>query len=182
MTRNANTKTVIPTNSPKIGMISFTGSVETGSEVMGAAVPHLTKVNLELGGKAPALVMADADLDLAVEAVKSSRLINSGQVCNCVERVYVDTKIADEFTAKLVVAMQSARFGDPNQDETLDYGPMINEEGFQKVDSMVAEAKSQLLFRPWMIAVPGAALVLLIFAINLVGDALRDVTTPEGKA
>ncbi|EAS51803.1 permease protein, ABC-type oligopeptide transporter [Aurantimonas manganoxydans SI85-9A1] len=47
---------------------------------------------------------------------------------------------------------------------------------------MVAEAKSQLLFRPWMIAVPGAALVLLIFAINLVGDALRDVTTPEGKA
>ncbi len=47
---------------------------------------------------------------------------------------------------------------------------------------MVAEAKSQLLFRPWMIAVPGAALVLLIFAINLVGDAVRDVTTPEGKA
>ncbi|MBB4004423.1 ABC transporter permease [Aurantimonas endophytica] len=47
---------------------------------------------------------------------------------------------------------------------------------------MVAEAKSQLLFRPWMIAVPGVALVLLIFAINLVGDALRDVTTPEGKA
>jgi peptide/nickel transport system permease protein len=47
---------------------------------------------------------------------------------------------------------------------------------------MVSEAKSQLLFRPWMIAVPGAALVLLIFAINLVGDAIRDVTTPEGKA
>ena len=47
---------------------------------------------------------------------------------------------------------------------------------------MVAEAKSQLLFRPWMIAVPGVALVLLVFAINLVGDALRDVTTPEGKA
>jgi peptide/nickel transport system permease protein len=47
---------------------------------------------------------------------------------------------------------------------------------------MVAEAKSQLLFRPWMIAIPGAALVLLVFAINLVGDALRDVTTPEGKA
>jgi peptide/nickel transport system permease protein len=47
---------------------------------------------------------------------------------------------------------------------------------------MVSEAKSQLMFRPWMIAVPGAALVLLIFAINLVGDAIRDVTTPEGKA
>lgn len=47
---------------------------------------------------------------------------------------------------------------------------------------MVSEAKSQLLFRPWMVAVPGAALVLLIFSINLVGDAVRDVTTPEGKA
>jgi lactaldehyde dehydrogenase/glycolaldehyde dehydrogenase len=128
-------------SSPKIGMISFTGSVETGSRVMGAAVPHLTKVNLELGGKAPALVMADADIDLAVQAVKSSRVINSGQVCNCVERVYVDAKIADQFTEKLVAAMQTARFGDPNQDETLDYGPLINQEGFEKVDAMVAEAK-----------------------------------------
>ena len=74
---------------PKIGMISFTGSVETGSAIMAAAAPNITKVNLELGGKAPAIVMADADVDLAVKAVKASRVINSGQVCNCAERVYV---------------------------------------------------------------------------------------------
>ena len=70
-------------------MVSFTGSVETGSAIMAAAAPNITKVNLELGGKAPAIVMADADIDLAVRAVKASRVINSGQVCNCAERVYV---------------------------------------------------------------------------------------------
>src|SRR5579863_362052 len=69
-------------SSSRIGMISFTGSVETGSAIMAAAAPNVTKVNLELGGKAPALVMADADIDLAVKAVKGSRVLNSGQVCN----------------------------------------------------------------------------------------------------
>ena len=76
-------------SSPRIGMISFTGSVETGSAIMAAAAANITKVNLELGGKAPAIVMGDADLDLAVKAIKASRVINSGQVCNCAERVYV---------------------------------------------------------------------------------------------
>ena len=62
---------------------------------MAAAAPNITKVNLELGGKAPAIVMADADIDLAVKAIKASRVINSGQVCNCAERVYVQRKVAD---------------------------------------------------------------------------------------
>lgn len=130
-------------SSPKIGMISFTGSVETGSRIMAAAAANITKVNLELGGKAPALVMADADLDLAVQAVKSSRIINSGQVCNCAERVYVDRKVAGAFTEKLTAAMQKARFGNPNDDETCDYGPLINQAGFDKVESMVARAKTE---------------------------------------
>ena len=81
-------------SSPRVGMISFTGSVETGSAIMSAAAANITKVNLELGGKAPAIVMGDADLELAVEAIKASRVINSGQVCNCAERVYVQRKIA----------------------------------------------------------------------------------------
>jgi len=62
--------------SPRIGMVSSTGSVETGSALMAAADPNITKVNLELGGKAPALVMADADIDLAVQAVKNSGVLN----------------------------------------------------------------------------------------------------------
>jgi lactaldehyde dehydrogenase/glycolaldehyde dehydrogenase len=127
-------------SSPRIGMISFTGSVETGSAIMASAAANITKVNLELGGKAPAIIMADADLDLAVNAVKASRVINSGQVCNCAERVYVQRKIAAEFTDKLAAAMKETRFGDPLADETVAYGPLINEAGFKKVDYLVQSA------------------------------------------
>ena len=128
------------TSSRRIGMISFTGSVETGAAIMAAAAPNITKVNLEMGGKAPVLVMADADIDLAVNAVKASRVINSGQVCNCAERVYVQQKRADEFVEKLTTAMKATRFGDPLKDETVDYGPLINKAGYQKVDALVRGA------------------------------------------
>ena len=121
-------------------MISFTGSVETGAAMMSAAAPNITKVNLELGGKAPAIVMADADMDLAVKAMTASRVINSGQVCNCAERVYVQRTVADQFVERLTASMKGTRFGDPLADETVDYGPLINEAGFKKVDAMVSGA------------------------------------------
>jgi lactaldehyde dehydrogenase/glycolaldehyde dehydrogenase len=127
-------------SSPRVGMISFTGSVETGSAIMSAAAPNITKVNLELGGKAPAIVMADADIELAVKAVKASRIINSGQVCNCAERVYVQSRVADEFIDKLAAAMKESRYGDPLGGEPVDYGPLINEAGFRKVDTLVRSA------------------------------------------
>ena len=72
---------------PKVGMVSLTGSVSAGQQTMAAAAPNITKVSLELGGKAPAIVMADADIDLAVKSIIASRVINTGQVCNCAERV-----------------------------------------------------------------------------------------------
>ncbi|HWB84763.1 MAG TPA: aldehyde dehydrogenase [Bryobacteraceae bacterium] len=127
-------------SSRRIGMISFTGSVDTGSAIMAAAAPNITKVNLELGGKAPAIVMADADLDVAVKAVKSSRVINSGQVCNCAERVYVQSKVASQFVDKLTAAMKNTRYGDPLADQSVEYGPLINEAGYKKVDSLVRGA------------------------------------------
>ncbi len=126
--------------SPRLGLVSFTGSVETGSAIMAAAAPNITKVNLELGGKAPALVMADADINQAVEAIKASRVINSGQVCNCAERVYVQSSVADQFVDKLTAAMKRTRFGNPLVDETVDYGPLINEAGYRKVDTLVRGA------------------------------------------
>lgn len=129
--------------SDRIGLISFTGSVPTGSRIMAAAAKNITKVNLELGGKAPAIVLEDADIDLAVNAVKSSRLINSGQVCNCAERVYVHEKVAVEFTEKLAKAMSGARCGNPLKDASVDYGPMINKLGFDKVDTLVQSAVAQ---------------------------------------
>ena len=77
----ASTGSALTSNS-KVGMISFTGSVGTGSRIMAAAAQNITRVNLELGGKAPAIVTAKADLDLASTAIQASRVINSGQVCN----------------------------------------------------------------------------------------------------
>jgi lactaldehyde dehydrogenase/glycolaldehyde dehydrogenase len=127
-------------SSPRIGMISFTGSVETGTAIMTAAAPNITKVNLELGGKAPAIVMADADLEMAVRAIKASRVINSGQVCNCAERVYVQAKIADQFVERLSEAMRGTKFGNPLLDPSVEYGPLINEAGYRKVESLVRSA------------------------------------------
>jgi lactaldehyde dehydrogenase/glycolaldehyde dehydrogenase len=127
-------------SSLRVGLISFTGSVETGSAVMSAAAANITKVNLELGGKAPAIVMGDADLTLAVKAIKDSRIINSGQVCNCAERIYVQQNIAGQFIDQLASAMMSSRYGDPGADPTVDYGPLINEAGFRKVDTLVKSA------------------------------------------
>lgn len=127
-------------SSPHVGMVSFTGSVNTGSAVMAAAAKNITKVNLELGGKAPAIVMADADIDLSVKVIRASRVINSGQVCNCAERVYVHRSIAQEFVEKLSKAMQATHYGDPLMDETVEYGPLINEAGYSKVERLVSSA------------------------------------------
>ena len=126
--------------SAQANLVSFTGSVETGSAIMRAAADNITKVNLELGGKAPAIVMSDADIDLAVRAIKASRIINSGQVCNCAERVYVHKAVADEFSEKLTAVMKQTHFGDPLVDKSVEYGPLINEKGFNKVQTLVQGA------------------------------------------
>ena len=81
-------------------MISFTGSVETGSAIMKAAATNITKVNLELGGKAPAIVCGCRHR-ASRKAVAASRTLNSGQVCNAAERVYVERPIADQFVSAL---------------------------------------------------------------------------------
>jgi len=129
-------------SNPKIGMVSFTGSVETGSRIMAAASRNITKVSLELGGKAPAIVMDDADLDLAVKAIKDSRIVNTGQACNCAERVYVQEKIADEFVERMTKAMESTKYGDPEK-EDVDMGPLINAKALESVDNMVKQAVKQ---------------------------------------
>ena len=110
---------------PKVGMVSLTGSVGAGQQTMAAAAPNITKVSLELGGKAPAIVMADADLDLAVKSIIASRVINTGQVCNCAERVYVDKKVKEPFMEKLLAGMKQVKTGNPNEVADLDMGPLI---------------------------------------------------------
>jgi len=124
---------------PKVGMVSLTGSVEGGVAVMHAAADNVTKVSLELGGKAPAIVMGDVDIDLAVRAIRASRIINTGQVCNCAERVYVHESVAEEFTEKMVAAMQHTIVGDPFAPAT-EMGPMVSKRQRELVHEAVEQA------------------------------------------
>jgi lactaldehyde dehydrogenase/glycolaldehyde dehydrogenase len=128
---------------PQVDMISFTGSVDTGSRIMAAAAPNITKLNLELGGKAPAIVLADADLDLAINAIRDSRIINTGQVCNCAERVYVERPVAEQFIERIAAAMAATRYGDPLAQADVEMGPLINREGLDSVAAKVKTAVSQ---------------------------------------
>ncbi len=127
-------------SSPKIGLISMTGSVPAGSVIMAAAAPNLTKVSLELGGKAPVIIMPDADLDLAAKCVRDSRVINTGQICNCAERVYVHESVAEAFTAKVIEQMKTATFGNALEDETVVMGPLVSAAQRASVEAAVAGA------------------------------------------
>lgn len=128
---------------PKVGMVSLTGSVSVGQQTMAAAAPNITKVSLELGGKAPAIVMADADLDLAVKAIIDSRVINTGQVCNCAERVYVDKKIKAAFMEKLIAGMKQVKVGNPSEVADLDMGPLIDAGALKSMEEKVQKAVEQ---------------------------------------
>lgn len=87
--------------------------------------------------------MDDADLELAVKAVVDSRVINSGQVCNCVERVYVQKGIYDRFVNRLGEALKAVQFGDPASRDDIAMGPLINAAALERVEQKVAKAVAQ---------------------------------------
>ncbi len=128
---------------PKVALVSMTGSVGAGEKIMMAAAKNITKVCLELGGKAPAIVMDDADVSLAVKAIVDSRVINSGQVCNCAERVYVQKGIYDRFVSALSEALSAVTFGDPAVRDDIAMGPLINAAALARVKEKVARAVSE---------------------------------------
>lgn len=135
-------------SNPKVGMVSITGSENSGRRVMESASKNITKVNLELGGKAPAIVLNDADIDLAVKSIVESRVINSGQVCNCAERVYVQEDVKEEFTSKFAKAMSEVTYGNPLESDGINMGPLINKEAQvsvkEKIDKAVSEGAEVL--------------------------------------
>lgn len=122
-----------------IDFVTFTGSIEAGQEIMRNAAANIAKVSLELGGKAPAIVMDDADLEQAVTHVVNSRIVNTGQICNDVERVYVHEKIKDKFENVLKQRFENIKIGNP-MDEKVDMGPLINEDASKRVQLMVSNA------------------------------------------
>lgn len=119
-------------------MISFTGSVETGKKVMRRAAERLIPVTLELGGKDPMIVLKDADLERAANACVWGALMNSGQVCSSIERVYVEEPVYQDFVEKIVKRVQSLRQG-ASEDE-VELGSMTSREQLKKVESQVEEA------------------------------------------
>jgi lactaldehyde dehydrogenase/glycolaldehyde dehydrogenase len=108
---------------------------------MSDAADNITKVSLELGGKAPAIVWKDADIDSAVEDVLTARITNTGQVCTCAERVYVHSDVRDKFEEKYVNATEQVEFGNPYQDP--DMGPQVSAAELKKTKTAVSQAREE---------------------------------------
>lgn len=123
---------------PEIRKLSFTGSTQVGKMLMAQSAETLKKLSLELGGHAPFIVFADADLDKAVQGALDSKFRNCGQVCIATNRLLVEESIADIFTAKLVEKASRLKVGDGFSES--DMGPVIDESGFQKIASHVDDA------------------------------------------
>jgi len=127
---------------PKTDYISFTGHRDTGKRIVADAARNLTQVGLELGGKAPAIVLADADMEVAVNSLVAARFTStSGQQCGCAERVLVERPVLDEFVERYAKAAAALTVGDPRGE--VDLGPLVNAAQFEKVSASVAKATEE---------------------------------------
>jgi aminomuconate-semialdehyde/2-hydroxymuconate-6-semialdehyde dehydrogenase len=125
-----------------IKTISFTGGTATGARIAANGAPRFKKLSLELGGKNPTLVFADVDLDTVVPGTLRAAFENTGQICLCGPRLFVQQDIADEFTERFVEAAAALRVGDPLDDET-QQGALVSQQHYDKVTSYVDLAKEE---------------------------------------
>jgi betaine-aldehyde dehydrogenase len=126
---------------PQVAMVSITGSPRAGRAVMEAAASSTTRVHLELGGKAPAIVYDDADLEATAAAITLAATYNSGQDCTAATRVYVQRSVADGFAELLAANMGRVRVGDP-QDPSTDIGPLVSVAHRSHVHGFVERARA----------------------------------------
>src|SRR4051794_16421449 len=124
---------------PAVRRLNFTGSTETGRRLAEAAGRNLKRVVLELGGYNPLIVLADADLEYAVNATTFGAFLHQGQICMSARKVLVERSIADEFTQRLAAKAQTLKAGDPKEHDTI-IGPLINEDAVAMVKGRVDEA------------------------------------------
>lgn len=124
-------------SSPITKLVSVTGSIRAGQAIYEAAAENITAVALELGGKAPFIVLDDADIDKAAEAAVISRYANCGQVCICSEAVLVHEAVADEFVQKILNRVAEINVGNPM--DAVDMGPSVTKAGLERVDSIVKQ-------------------------------------------
>ena len=125
---------------PIVQLVTLTGSVGAGRKIMAAAADNFTTVSLELGGKAPFIVMDDVDVEMAARHALTARFQNNGQVCTCNERTYVHRAVYEEFLDRYVTLAKQLRVGDPLQDAT-DLGPKVTKDELEKVEQMVDRAR-----------------------------------------
>ena len=126
----------------EIDMVNFTGSSEVGQEIAGKCGKRLIKFCLEMGGSSPALVLRDADLELAANGVLYGRFVNCGQVCNAIKRVIVEKPVAEKFTKMLAERVEALRVGDP-MEAKVDIGPLASEKQLKKFEQQVTKGVIQ---------------------------------------
>jgi acyl-CoA reductase-like NAD-dependent aldehyde dehydrogenase len=124
---------------PKIELVCFTGSVAGGLAVQQAASDRIVNVGLELGGKDPAYVRSDVDIDWAAAEIVDGAIFNSGQSCCSLERVYVDEKIHDQFVEAVQKVLTSYKLGDPFNKET-QIGPVVSKRSKQTAEEHIKDA------------------------------------------
>src|SRR5207247_10362099 len=117
---------------PSVRRLNFTGSTTTGRKLAEGAGRNLKRIVLELGGYNPLVVLADADLEYAVNAAAFGAFLHQGQICMSARRIVVERPIADEFTRRLAEKTKGLKTGDPKEQDTI-IGPLINEGALQMV-------------------------------------------------
>jgi len=128
---------------PEIQLVCFTGSVAGGLAVQKAASDEVkTRVGLELGGKDPAYIRSDVDLDWAAEEIVDGAIFNSGQSCCSIERVYVDEKIHDKFVEAVQKVLANYKLGDPF-DKNTHVGPVVSKRSVETIQSHIEDAVSK---------------------------------------
>ncbi|MCH8057544.1 MAG: NAD-dependent succinate-semialdehyde dehydrogenase [Proteobacteria bacterium] len=124
---------------PRVRKLSFTGSTEVGRILLAEAAKTVVNCSMELGGNAPFLVCADADVDAAVEGAMIAKMRNGGEACTAANRFYVHDAVMDEFSDKFTAKMQALKIG-PGLDPDVDLGPLINQKARQDVHALVTDA------------------------------------------
>jgi aldehyde dehydrogenase (NAD+) len=122
---------------PDVDKVAFTGSHLTGQKIIEASAGNLKRVSLELGGKSPDVVFADADLDAAVPGAGMAVFANSGQICSAGTRLFVERKIHDEFTARVEAFSKTLRVGNSSNPDT-QVGPLVSTEQLDRVTGYLA--------------------------------------------
>lgn len=125
--------------SKDVRKISFTGSTGVGKTLVRNAAETMKKVSMELGGNAPFIVFEDADLDAAIKGVMANKFRNAGQVCVCINRIYLHDSIYDTFVSRLADEIRKLKVGN-GMDEGVSVGPLVSEKGVDKVEQHVKDA------------------------------------------